>query len=91
MDFNEKLQEIKKGIVNLDAAKSELVKKSFELGNLIKEKELSIKKYSEQDLYDFAMHIIYPKYRGSKRIDIICEWARNDVEEFKKSKLNNDQ
>jgi hypothetical protein len=71
-------------IKNLKGVLEQMTVDQHNLRMSINEKKLTEKKYSEKDLYDFAMNILYPKYNLNKRGDIIQDWAKEEVENFKK-------
>lgn len=85
-DYKKQLEEVNEKIKEVDGIKIGLKNKMHQLEKQIREEKLSAKEYSEQDLYDFALKIILPEYRGSRRLDIIQDWAKEAVEEFKKVK-----
>ncbi len=86
MNLQEQLFELKIQIDKNKQMHADLIKMHHELDLAIREKEINAMQYSERDLYDFAMRYLWPKYHSDKRLDIIEDWAREEVKKFKEQK-----
>ncbi|MCP4665157.1 MAG: hypothetical protein GY849_02230 [Deltaproteobacteria bacterium] len=85
MDTKNEILKINEMISENEQNTISLKKKVFELEQEINKKELNKKVFSEKNLYDFAMNVLYKNYNLNKRLDIVENWAKKEVEEFKKS------
>lgn len=87
-EIRKELEEIKAKIDQVGDIRKQLHERQHKLMLEIRDKEVNEKVFSEKELYDFAMSVLWPRYHLNKRLDIIQEWARESIEEFKNTRNN---